>query len=73
MRFAEIDRTRRQLGATQRDLCRRADITERTYCRMKRLGSGNTQTVEKLEAALRALAAERGAAADALQTNGAAE
>jgi len=59
--FLEIDARRREKRFSQKELCRRADIHETTYCRLKK-GTlcGNVKTLGALSEALNLLIQERG-------------
>ncbi|ASY69363.1 helix-turn-helix domain-containing protein [Sinorhizobium fredii] len=57
----EIDALRTRLGVSQADLCRAADVSESTLSRARSIQREPTARIRrKLEAALEAIAAERG-------------
>ncbi|WP_336800506.1 helix-turn-helix domain-containing protein [Kaistia sp. MMO-174] len=62
--FPEIERQRRLLGLTQSELCRKAEINEATYTRLKHgtTAGANARTLRRLADALLAAARQRGAA-----------
>lgn len=62
--FPEIENQRRFLGLTQAELCRKAEINEATYSRLKggKTAGANVRTLRRLADALVNAARQRGAA-----------
>ncbi|MEY9718810.1 helix-turn-helix domain-containing protein [Sinorhizobium fredii] len=59
--LADIEALRERLGVSQKDLCEKADVHQSTLSRARTLHREPTARIRrKLEAALEAIAAERG-------------